>query len=168
VNISPSALRAHARTPTGQKLIKYTMVSIISVIISQALLALAFGVLRWTAAWSNIFAVALSSLPSYYLNRAWAWGKRGRSHMLKEVVPFWAMSFLGLALSTLFVHVAEDRSSGVENRAVQTLIIQGAALAAFGVLWVAKFVILNKLMFAHHEQDLEDMPALDGRTGIPT
>jgi len=169
VNLSPSALRAHARTPTGQKLIKYTMVSVISVIISQALLALAFGVFRWTAAWSNIFAVALGSLPSYYLNRAWAWGKRGRSHLWKEVVPFWAMSFLGLALSTVFVHLAEDRAQAYsDNRAVQTLIIQGAALAAFGVLWVAKFIILNKVMFAHHEQDLEDMPALDGRTGIPT
>jgi putative flippase GtrA len=169
VNLKPSALRAHARTPTGQKLIKYTMVSIISVIISQALLALAFGVFLWTAAWSNIFAVAVGSIPSYYLNRRWAWGKRGRSHLWKEVVPFWGMSFLGLALSTLFVHLAEDRATAYsDNRAVQTVIIQGAALAAFGVLWIAKFIILNKLMFAHHEEDLEDMPALDGRTGIPT
>lgn len=169
MNLSPSALRQHAKSPTGQKLIKYTMVSIISVIISQALLALAFGVFEWTAAWANVFAVTVSSLPAYYLNRAWAWGKRGKSHMLKEVVPFWAMSFLGLAVSTLFVHLAEQRAQAYsDNRAVQTLIINGAALAAFGVLWIGKFVILNKVMFAHHEQDLEEMPALDGRTGIPT
>jgi putative flippase GtrA len=161
-------LKAHARTPTGQKLVKYTMVSIISVIIGQTLLVLAFGIFRWSAVSSNLFAVGVSAAPSYYLNRAWAWGKRGRSHFLKEVVPFWGMAFLGLALSTVFVHVAEARSADVGNRAVQTLIINGASIAAFGVLWVAKFVILNKLMFAHHEQDLEDMPALDGRTGIPT
>ena len=49
---------------------------------------------------------------------------------------------------------------------MQTAVINLAALAAFGVLWIAKFVILNKLMFAHHEDDLP--PALDGRTGIPT
>jgi putative flippase GtrA len=167
VNISPAALKAHARTPTGKKLIKYTMVSLISVVISQALLLLAFGVLRWNAVPSNVFAVAVSALPSYYLNRAWAWGKRGRSHFLKEVVPFWAMAFLGLAVSTVFVRVAEGRSDHLDH-AVQTLVISAASIGAFGVLWIAKFVILNKLMFAHHEQDLEDMPALDGRTGIPT
>lgn len=160
---------AHTRTPTGRKLVKYTMVSIVSVIIGQALLALAFGIFRWTAAWANVFAVGLSAIPSYYLNRAWAWGKRGRSHFLKEVLPFWAMAFLGLALSTVFVHVAEGRALDYsDSRFVQTVIINGAALAAFGLLWVGKFIILNKIMFAHHEQDLEDMPALDGRTGIPT
>jgi putative flippase GtrA len=167
VNISPAGLVAQARTPTGQKLVKYTMVSLISLVIGQALLLFAFGVLRWDAVNSNFFAVGLSALPSYYLNRAWAWGKRGRSHFLKEVVPFWAMAFLGLALSTLFVQVAEGRSDHLDH-AVQTLVISAASIGAFGVLWIAKFVILNKLMFAHHEQDLEDMPALDGRTGIPT
>jgi putative flippase GtrA len=165
--MSLSSLRDQARTPTGQKLIRYTMVSIISVIIGQILLALAFGLFRWTAAWSNVFAVGVSSLPSYYLNRAWAWGKRGRSHFMKEVLPFWGLAFLGLLLSTYFVSVAEGHArSYSDSRAVQTIIINGAALAAFGVLWVAKFVILNKLMFAHHEEDLP--PALDGRTGIPT
>jgi putative flippase GtrA len=159
---------AHARTPTGQKLVKYTMVSLISVVIGQVLLALAFGVFRWAAVTSNVFAVGLSALPSYYLNRAWAWGKRGRSHFLKEVIPFWGMAFLGLLISTWFVHIAEGRSADVESRLVQTLIVNGASIAAFGTLWVAKFVILNKLLFAHHEEDLEDMPALDGRTGIPT
>lgn len=167
MKLSAGALKAHARTPTAQKLVKYTMVSLISVVIGQALLLFAFGVLRWDAVPSNVFAVGISAVPSYYLNRAWAWGKRGRSHFLKEVVPFWAMAFLGLALSTVFVAVAEGRSENL-SRLLQTLVVSGASIAAFGVLWVAKFVILNKVLFAHHEQDLEDMPALDGRTGIPT
>ena len=167
MRISPAGLKAQARTPTGKKLVKYTMVSVISVIIGQALLLFAFGVLQWDAVPSNLFAVGVSAVPSYYLNRAWAWGKRGRSHFLKEVVPFWGMAFLGLALSTVFVAIAEGRSENL-SRLVQTLVVSGASIGAFGVLWVAKFVILNKVLFAHHEQDLEDMPALDGRTGIPT
>ena len=143
------------------------MVSVVSVILGQVLLALAFGLLEWSAAWSNVFAVGVSAVPSYYLNRAWAWGKRGRSHFMKEVLPFWGMAFLGLALSTYFVDVAEGHAlSYSDNRGVQTIIVNGAALAAFGLLWVAKFVILNKLMFVHHEEDLP--AALDGRTGIPT
>jgi putative flippase GtrA len=145
------------------------MVSVISVIIGQLLLALAFGIFEWSAAWANVFAVAVSAVPSYYLNRAWAWGTRGRSHFMKEVLPFWGMAFLGLALSTYFVDIAEGHALDYsDSRLVQTAIVNGAALAAFGVLWVAKFVILNKLMFVHHPEQLEDAPALDGRTGIPT
>ena len=167
MSISLSSLRDRARTPTGKKLVRYTMVSVFNVVLGQILLAIAFGLLEWSAAWANVFAVGVTAIPAYYLNRAWAWGKRGRSHFMKEVLPFWAMAFLGLALSTYFVDVAEGHALNYsDSRAVQTLIINGAALLAFGLLWVAKFVVLNKLMFVHHEEDLP--PALDGRTGIPT
>ncbi len=165
--LTPSGLMAQTRTPTGQKLVKYAMVSIISVIVGQALLLFALTILDWRAAPSNLFAVAVSSIPAYYLNRAWAWGKRGRSHLMKEVVPFWGLNFLGLVVSTLFVHVAEDQAKSYSER-TETLIIMAAALAGFGLLWIAKFVILNKLLFRTHPEDLEDVPALDGRTGIPT
>ena len=168
--LTPWGLRDRVlRTPTGQKLVKYTMVSIVSVIIGQTLLAIAFGVFRWTAAWSNIFAVGVSSVPAYYLNRAWAWGKRGRSHLMKEVVPFWGMNFIGLVLSTIFAAFAEDRAFEYsDSRAVQTMIVNASALSAFGLLWVVKFVVLNKVLFRTHPEDLEDVPALDGRTGVPT
>ena len=166
MSLMPSALADRVRTPTGKKLVKYTLVSVFNVVFGQILLAIAFGLLRWGATAANVVAVAVTALPSYYMNRAWAWGKRGKSHMMKEVVPFWAMAFLGLALSTVFVSIAEGYADEHRSRLVQTAIINASALAAFGVLWVGKFVILNKLMFAHHEDDLP--PALDGRTGIPT
>ncbi|HEX2117654.1 MAG TPA: hypothetical protein VHF91_00595, partial [Acidimicrobiales bacterium] len=36
----------------------------------------------------------------YYLNRKWAWGKKGKSHLMKEIVPFWSLALLGLIFST--------------------------------------------------------------------
>ena len=164
---SPSALVARAKGPGGKKLIKYTMVSAISVVVGQVLLIFAFGIMRWTAAWSNLFAVGLSAVPSYYLNRAWAWGKRGRSHFIKEVVPFWSLAFLGLAISTVAVRwvepVAKDLTT---DHGIRTAIISLTNLGAFGVLWVGKFIIFNRVLFKSHPQDLD--PALDGRSGIPT
>ncbi len=156
-----------SRGDEGKKWVRYSAVSVISVVISQLLLAFAFGVIHWTARASNVFAVCLSAVPSYYLNRAWAWGKRGRSHLLKEVVPFWGMALLGLLLSTWAVSFAEGHADSVtSSHFVTTMIVMAASLGAFGVLWVGKFVILNKLMFVHHPQDLP--AALDGRSGIPT
>ena len=156
-----------SRSPEGKKWVRYSMVSVVAVIVSQVILLFAFGVLHLSARAANIWAVCISAVPSYYLNRAWAWGKRGRSHVLKEVVPFWVMALIGLAFSTWSADFAESWAHGVTtSHPLTTLIVMAASLGAFGVLWVAKFVILNKLMFGTHPQDLE--PALDGRSGIPT
>ena len=167
MKLSLSDVRDKARSDQGRRMIRYTMVSIISVIVAQLLLAFSFGLLKWSATRSNVFAVGLSAIPSYYLNRAWAWGKRGRSHLFKEVLPFWGLAFLGLAGSTWAVSIAHHHVHH-SGRAFQTLVVNLANLGAFGTLWIAKFIIFNELMFKHHPEVLADEPALDGRSGIPT
>src|SRR4051794_233445 len=166
MDLSPRALIEQARSPTGQTFLKYSAVSVISVAINLALLGFAFGVLGWSAAPAHDFAGGISAIPSYYLNRAWAWQKRGRSHFLKEVVPFWALAFLGLVISTIAVHIVGNNIKQY-HKAVQTVIVALTNIGAFGVLWVVKFIIFNELMFKHHPEVLEDEPALDGRAGIP-
>ena len=160
--LSAEALRARVRSPQGVKAIRYTLTSVISVVCSQVLLATFYSGLDWTARSANIAAVGFSAIPSYVLNRRWAWGKRGRSHHLKEVVPFWALALLGLAFSTWAADWAETRFDG------SAIAVNLASLGSFGVLWVAKFVIFNELLFKHHPEVLEDAPALDGATGLPT
>ena len=168
MDLSPSGLLAWSRSDEGKKLFRYSMVSVVSVIVYEILLLLTLGVLHWrTARSANLCAVSISAIPSYYLNRAWAWGKTGRSHLMKEVVPFWAMALLGLVFSTWATGWATRFADDfTEAHLMRTLIVMFAGLAAFGVLWVAKFVILNKVLFAHRPEQLPE--ALDGRTGLPT
>ena len=167
MSLSPAALKELARSPEGKKMIRYTLVSVVSVIVSELVLAFCFGILHWAARWSNVTACAVATIPSYELNRKWAWGKHGKSHMWKEIVPFWTLAFIGLAFSTWSADFAESYAQTHHySHPVQTVVVAGAALAAFGVLWVAKFIILNKVLFKTHPQDLE--PAWDGRTGLPT
>jgi putative flippase GtrA len=127
------------------------MVSVVAVAVNQLVLMICFGLLHWPATTSNVWAVCISAIPSYYLNRAWAWGKRGGHHLLKEVVPFWAMALLGLVLSTWAAGFAERSAPRfTDSHFGTTIIVMAAALGAFGVLWIAKFVILNRLMFGVH------------------
>ena len=150
-----------SKSTEGQKWVRYSMVSVIAVIISQALLAFAFGVVHWSARWANVFAVGVSAIPSYYLNRAWVWGKRGRSHLMKEVIPFWSMAFIGLVFSTITADLAERwAAKNIDSHLITTGVVMAASLAAFGILWGVKFVILNKLMFVHRGEELP--AALDG------
>jgi putative flippase GtrA len=162
-------VRDLALSPGGKKMIKYALVSVISVIVSQIVLGFFLFAFHWTAKSANVAAVAAGTVPSYYLNRTWVWGKSGRSHLMKEVAPFWALAFIGLAFSTWAADFAESFSKDVTDSGnLQKLIVMAGALSAFGVLWLGKFVIFNKILFAHRPQELEDMPALDGRTGLPT
>ncbi len=137
-------------------MIRYSLVSVVSVIVSQIVLFAAQSF--WSARTSNIIAVCVSAVPSYYLNRAWAWGKTGKSHFMKEIVPFWSLALVGLVLSTWAADFAETfaQSHSVSDLTAR-LIVNGAALAAFGILWVGKFFIFNKLMFSHQPEP--SMPA---------
>lgn len=94
--------------------------------------------------------MAAGTVPSYSLNRRWVWGKTSKSHLWKEVVPFWALSFLGLVLSTVVVAIAASWKD-------TTLVVSAANLATFGVLWVGKFLLLHYVLFKDHAPTADDI-----------
>ena len=134
----------------GRKPVLYSLVSVVAVTVSQAVLVLCHGVLHLDAVPSNIIAVAAGTVPSYQLNRSWVWGKTSKSHLWKEVVPFWALAFLGLALSTVVVGVVERYNDS-------TLAISAANLGAFGFLWVGKFLLLHYVLFKDRAPGDDDL-----------
>jgi putative flippase GtrA len=153
------------RSPVGQKLFRYSLASVVAVIVSVVLLVLFNGVLGWSAWVSSTLATAIAAIPNYEMNRKWAWGKTGRSHLLKEVLPFWALAFIGWAFSTISVHAMEGYAKDHDfSHVLTTFTVTVVYIGAFGVLWVAKFIIFNKVLFAHHIEDLP--PELDGRSGV--
>ena len=131
------------------------MVSVIAVACSQAVLVFCSAVLDWTPIRSNVTAVAVSSIPSYLLNRAWVWGRRGQHDWLREIAPFWIFAFVGLGFSTLLVSLATRWSEA-------TIVLSIANLTAFGILWVAKYFVLDQVLFTAlgGEGDVDDEPAL--------
>ena len=135
------------RTPEGLKLIKYTMVSAISAATSLLILTIVYGVLRlWTEVISVLFSNVMAGIPSYFLNRQWVWGKSGRSHIWREVLPFWVMSLTGIGFALFTANVAHNYADAHHlHHLVRTVLVVGANVAAFGILWVLKFLILNRL-----------------------
>ncbi|HUZ19646.1 MAG TPA: GtrA family protein [Acidimicrobiales bacterium] len=153
--LAPRELIRRLSGPEGQKLVKYSVASIVAVVISEVCLVVFNGVVGMSAWVSSSLATAIAALPNYYMNRKWAWGKHGRSHVWREVVPFWVLAFVGWALSTFSVYLMEqyDKHHHVSHFWT-TASVAVVYIAAFGVLWVAKFIIFNKVMFVHrHHQD---------------
>lgn len=117
---------------------RYLAVSIINIFNSQALLYLGNSVWGWPGGWANVFAASLASIPAYILSRAWVWEKRGAHSMRGEVLPFWILTLIGLVLSSVAAALA-DRQFGAG------LLVNVASLGAYFVVWVAKFLILDRL-----------------------
>lgn len=161
------AVRARIESPERRKFIKYALASVVSVIVTQIILFICYFAIRLEGGTSAFIASSIAAVPSYYLNRSWVWRKAGKSHLMKEVLPFWVMVFIGLAFSAVLGWAADAAGRNwTDSHALRTLIVQGSNISGFAVLWVLKFIIFNKILFATHPQDLE--PAFDGRTGLPT
>lgn len=143
MDLRPAAVVARFRG----KAFRYVSVSGFGTVITQALIWLFHGRLGWGGAPTNVAAVCISSVPCYWLNRRWVWGKRDRNSLRREVVPFWAMALAGLVLSTIFAAIADAVWHS-------TLAVSGANIAGFGVLWVAKFLVLDTYLFGS-ERELE-------------
>jgi putative flippase GtrA len=156
--------------PSSVKLIKYASVSAISTVVSQVTLLLTFGVFHvMSEVPANIVANVVATVPSYALNRRWVWGKSGKSHFWREVAPFWILSFIGLAFSSLAVWIAGDfaRAHGL-NHGATALLVNLANLVSFGILWIVKFVIYNKLFHVdpvEYEEHHAEKVAAGDRSG---
>jgi putative flippase GtrA len=133
-------------TREGRKIFRYTMTSVITTGVSLSVLGLVFGVLRlWSEVPSTIFANVCAAFPSYWLNRRWAWGKAGRSHVLKEVLPFWVMSAASIAFSMIGAAVARYLGHRLQfDHLDQTALVLFANVMSFGIFWVLKLMVFNR------------------------
>ena len=122
------------------KLIRFAAVSVITVPLGMALFWVFLELADMRPVVANVVAVTISTIPNYILNRRWVWNKRGASNMRREIAPFWAMSFLGFLLSTVFVAIAAQFTDA-------TLVFLAANFTAFGIVWVFKFFVLEKYLF---------------------
>ncbi|MEZ5229616.1 MAG: GtrA family protein [Acidimicrobiales bacterium] len=129
-------------TPHSLRAGRFLLVTVINNNNHQGLLYTATSIWGWSGGKANLFAGFLAAIPAYLLSRAWVWGVRGRRHDLRrEVLPFLGIAGVGLAVSTVFAEVA-DRWFG------SGLMVNLATLIAYFLVWVAKYLLLDRLFVA--------------------
>jgi putative flippase GtrA len=160
--------RAYTRQPKIVRLWKYGSVSVISTSLTWVLLFLFYHTFAlFSAIWCNVLATSITTVPAYYLNRTWTFGKSGKSHMWKEVVPFWTIAFASLALSTVAVGLAAHNADHVISKTshnaslYKSLLIVGANAVTYGCIWIVKFVLYKKYLFVHPEVAAAGVEHLD-------
>lgn len=153
MNLTPAVLLEHARSEAGRRAIRYSTVSLFGVVTTNILLFIMLHALDMKPGWANFVSVSIISIPAFLLNKHWVWGKRGRAHLRREVIPFWAFTVAGWILSTLAVVMIYDWT---ENKTASQI----GNIIGFGILWVLKYLFLDKIMFGPHhhtpyDEDIE-------------
>jgi len=160
---SPAPVEVRSgRPPWVAKWAKYSAASMSGVVSSTLTLFLLLEVVEMGPVPSNIIAVTVGAVPNYLVNRAWTFGKRGSHSFTREVLPFWGMAVLGLILSTFAVAWAADRWED------NTLVVMLANIASFGVLWVARFFVLEKVLFKPLAELIEEHEDAEGHLHLHT
>jgi putative flippase GtrA len=151
-------LWAWAHTHQGRKLIRFTSVSVISTIVSNAVLIVFYG-FRWipNEVYATVFGHLVATFPSYQLNRTWTWGKRGRSHWRNEIAPFWSLSLFGIAFSTILASVARHVIHQHDwSHPLNTGIVVAANILSFVIFWFLKLWIFNRIFHVDEMAEVDE------------
>jgi putative flippase GtrA len=144
----PAPVRRKLQGETGQRFARFVLVALAAVISSQLALVILLDAGDLGATTSGVLAAVVGAAVSYVLSR-WAWERKGRPHVLKEVLPFWIVAVaawivLGLA-TKLGVHWAGSDPRGSLSWHV---VVNGTYLAANVLTFLARFVIFHYVLFA--------------------
>ena len=158
-----AALWRRARSNVGIRFTRFTVVAVASVAASQLSLTLLLGPGHQTAGFSGGLAAVIGAGVSYVLSR-WAWERRGRPNLLRETLPFWAVSvavWILLALAAkLGVHMAAALNLHGAERIALT---DGIYFLGNCVTFLLRFLLFHYILFADSRSQRE--PAKHGRSG---
>lgn len=154
----PGPLQRRLRSEGGRRLIRFAPAAVLAFGATQ-LTYLVLQLLNVTLGLAGAAGWLAGAVVSYAVSR-WAWERRGRPHLLKETLPFVAISVcVGIALTSA------SKLAGYEARVLglhgleKVVFAQGLYLAANCVTFVIRFLIFHYVLFA------ERGPAVPGAAG---
>ncbi len=126
--------------------VRYGLVSVVAVVLAQAGLLFAYGVMRWSTTAAVAVSLAVSIVPAYELNRRLVWqAGRGR---LGQGLQFVGAALAGSAVTALATAGAAraGASAGFGHLAL-TVTVGLTALLVTGAVWVVRFWFFDRVVF---------------------
>jgi putative flippase GtrA len=164
MNLSYSGLIAYARTDEAFKKLRYAGVSVVFVPLGQILIQV-FGLWLDDYTAASFLTAAIVVFPNFFANKHFVWRVMSRENLRNQVLVFWLAMMLGVSLATAFTHVVEIVMAG-QTRLVCGTAVFFAQLLGYGIVWVGRFLILDRWLFAvagsmpkHADAVVDDVPA---------
>jgi putative flippase GtrA len=128
------------------KLLRYFTGSVVATICSETCFVLLYGLLAMGTTSSSIASWLAGAIPSFWLNRNWAWQRRGRPSLRREVLPYAVIILSTLLLATVATHLADVwlHHAGVSH-SVRVMLVAATFLGTYVAVFALRFVLLERL-----------------------
>lgn len=149
----PAPIARRLETEAGRRFGRFIVAALAAVITSQVVLGLLTGPIDLNSAGlSGVIAAMAAALVSYLLSR-WAWERKGKPDLLRETLPFWAISLAVWGILGLTSHYASvwAHSMGYTHL-TKHIVVQGAYFLMNCVTFVARFLLFHYVLFAGRER----------------
>ena len=137
------------RRPLAVRLAKFTAGSAVAAIISELAFILVYGLLHAGTRLAGVVAFLAGAIPNWALNRRWTWQRRGRPRLGREVLPYVAVVIATAVAATALSGLADDWVRGLDmSRSAQVALVGMAYLLPYGVVFLLKFVLFERVVFS--------------------
>jgi len=168
VKFSPSSVLAHAKSENGRKQLRYAAISVVFVPVGQLLIqilaATVFADNKNNFTLASITSAAILTFPNFFANKYFVWKATSRDNLRTQILVFWVAAMLGVSAATGLTWLVEQQVHDKVSDLVEAIAVFFAQLVGFGIVWVGRYLILDKWLFmrTHHgdepsEEELEMM-----------
>ncbi len=132
---------------TRHRLVRAATSSVAATVLSQVVL---LGVLTANGApvLAGTLAWAAGAVLNFLVTRRWVWGRTGRPRVRRELVPYLVVIGIGGMLSVGLTTLAGNVLMPLAlPHALWVVLVDGAYVASYAVVFVLKFTLLDRLVF---------------------
>lgn len=131
---------------------RFAAASVVATGISQVVFLLSYS-LGATAVISTVLAWLAGAIPNFTLNRR-TWGGGGREALRGELLRYGLISVGTALLAAGATHLAEIAATSAfpDTRPAQVAVVWGAFIGTYAVMFVIKFVLIDRLVFTRPQQ----------------
>jgi putative flippase GtrA len=133
------------RSAMGVKVTRYSIGSVVALATSEVTFAVLYATGWLGTSSATAVAFCAGAIPNWILNRRWAWERRGRLRVSREVVLYAVVSFVSWAASAVATGEASSHLHG--SHTARVVLVSGAYAATYGVLFLVKFVVFERAVF---------------------
>jgi putative flippase GtrA len=129
---------------------RYALISVVSALIAEAGLAIGYGIAHWELPLAILFSFALSTPPSYLMNRMFVWCRNERPirSTVRELLGFVSVNVTGTAAAMVLISGSEHLARHLTTQqVVLNAVVDGTGAAAMLLVWGCRYLLLDRLVF---------------------